>query len=481
MSKIFDISSKEILIAGHPLSFWLSNYELPLHISYEPVIRENLKSFKRVFNTCYPEGLVCYAAKACTGSAILEIVREEGCGADAASYNEAKCAMNSGIPPEMIALNGNCKEDFLIEEAVEKNMLIVSDSIEEFKVISNIAEKKGKKAKTLIRISGYELSDVTAEGVFTAGVWTKFGVPLKEMPDFIKSLDSYPSIEFLGFHTHIGSQIADVEPYLEVLGKMIEMSYILKETGRTCKIINIGGGYPVSYVNKEEWKYITDMVREGYIKAMKGDSTGIFAWNNNPGGFRKDLKEWRGEKFYSFYPKEKMLEAILKNSINGKNTVESLKSIGEPLLVIEPGRSIADDGGVTLAKVNSVRKVAGDHNLITIEMGVTSHSEALLENILRRWDIITDYHKKDEAPFETFVGGNLCFSGDMIARYKIKLQRKPHRGDIIIIHDTGAYCSGFMESNANSFPRPDRVMVKEDGTITYIKKRDTYEDVMRDA
>jgi diaminopimelate decarboxylase len=294
--------------------------------------------------------------KACTAGAIFNIVREEGCGTDVASYNEAKCAIDSGIEPEKIVLNGNCKEDFLIEEAIKRNILIAADSIEEFKVVSNIAAALGKKAKTLIRISGYELSDVTAEGVFTAGVWTKFGVPLKEIPGFIKSFDSYPSAEFLGFHTHIGSQITDVEPYIEVLGKMIDMAYILKDTGRTCKIIDIGGGYPVSYVNKEEWEYIVDRVREGYIKALEGDSRAIFAWNNNPCGFRKNLKEWRGEKFYSYYPKEKMLEAILTGSIHGKHTAEALKSIGEPLLIIEPGRSIADDGGLTLAKVNTVRK-----------------------------------------------------------------------------------------------------------------------------
>ncbi|MEQ8171940.1 MAG: alanine racemase [Candidatus Eremiobacterota bacterium] len=479
MNKIFDTSGNEILIAGYPLSFWTDNYKLPLHIIYEPVIRENLKSFKRVFDSCYNNGLVCYAAKACTDSAIFKIAREEGCGADVASYNEAKCAIDSGIETEKIVLNGNCKEDFLIEEAINKNILIVADSIEEFKVISNIAGTMGKKAKALIRISGYELSDVTAEGVFTAGIWTKFGVPLKEIPGFIKSLDSYPSVELLGFHTHIGSQITDMEPYGEVLSKMIEMAYILKETGRTCKIIDIGGGYPVSYVNKEEWEYIVNMVRKGYIKSTEGDFTEVFAWNNNPCGFKKDLKEWRGEKFYSFYPKEKMLEAILKSAIKGKNTVENLKSIGEPLLIIEPGRSIADDGGITLAKVNTVRNIAGNHNLITIEMGVTSHCESLLENILRRWDIITDYHKKDDMSFETFVGGNLCFSGDMIARYKVKLQRKPQRGDVLLIHDTGAYCSGFMESNPNSFPRPDRVMVKEDGHIEYIRKRDPFEEIFQ--
>lgn len=487
MFNILDVSSEEVKIAGHSLSWWMGHYSLPLHISYSPIIRENLRAFKKVFDEYYPHGRICYATKACTHPAIFEIIKEEGAGADTASYYETKCALENGIDPELIDLNGNCKEDFLIEDAIEKNILIVADSAEEFGLVSEIAKKTGKRARTLLRISGYDLGQVTAEGVFTAGMWTKFGVPLKYIPEFIKSLEHYENIDLLGFHTHIGSQIADVEPYLAVIGKMIEMSLLLKETGRDCKIINIGGGYPVSYIDKETWEYVLNKIRESYVKSKEGDFSGLFLWNNPSGNFAKNqdgtinTQIWTGERFYTDYPKEKMLREILTNNIivNGKtlNTVEALKSLGEPLLIIEPGRSIADDGGVSLAKVGMVRNVAGSNNLITLEMGVTSHSEALLENIIRRWEIVTDYHKKDDKPFETFIGGNLCFSGDMISRYKVSLQRKPSRGDILVVHDTGAYCSGFMEGNANSFPRSARVLVDENGNISLMKKRETYEEI----
>jgi len=177
-----------------------------------------------------------------------------------------------------------------------------------------------------------------------------------------------------------------------------------------------------------------------------------------------------------------MLEAILKGSVavNGKrvSTLEGLKMLKEPEIIIEPGRSIMDDSGITLAKVGFVRQVAGGHNLITLEMGVTDHSEALLEKIVRQWEILTDHKRSDEKPFETFAGGNLCFSGDMISRYKVILRRKPERGDVVAIYDTGAYNSGFLAANPNSFPRPSRVIVlDEEGEIKFIKKRDKYEEI----
>ena len=149
------------------------------------------------------------------------------------------------------------------------------------------------------------------------------------------------------------------------------------------------------------------------------------------------------------------------------------------MLAIEPGRSVVEDAGVTLAKVGIVKKVADHHNLISLEMGITSHGESLIEKPVKRWEIANDYARKDDLPFETFIGGNLCFSGDMISKYKVLLQRQPVRGDIILIHNTGAYTSSLFAANSNSFPRPDRVLVDEKGKIKFIKHRDTYQDIIK--
>ena len=357
-----------------------------------------------------------------------------------ASYYETQCALESGAPPEQLDLNGNCKEDFLIAKAIQMNMLIVADSIEEFLVISQIAKQMGKSPRVVMRISGFELGHVTAETIFTAGKWTKFGAYLEDIPDFLKTLGRHPHVRLLGFHTHIGSQIADLTPYLAVLGKMIELSHFLKETGRHSEIINIGGGFPISYVSSEEWNRFMERIREGYLAAQKGDPSRIFIWHNRTGGYetgqdgRIDTSRWNDEKFYSPYPKEKMVEAILKGkvTVNGKevNTVEALMALGEPTLVIEPGRSLVGDSAVTLARVSQVRKIEGWHNLLTLEMGVTSFGTALVYMPVQRWEIINDYDRKSPEPFEAFVGGNLCFSGDMLAKYKISLQRSLSIGNL---------------------------------------------------
>lgn len=469
----------EVEIGGRPVSFWAEKYGLPLHLYSAAVIRRNLRAFKNVLAKRYPKARVCFAAKACTHPLVLKIVNEEGCGADVASYNEVRGALEGGLPPGMLDLNGNCKEDFLIKDAIKQGMNIIADSFEEFERVAQLAAKLGGRPKVLLRVSGYQLEHVTDDSVFTAGVWTKFGADISLVPAFLKELGKYPSVELVGFHTHLGSQVAQLAPYQVVLKKLIELGRLLQKNGGRLEVINIGGGFPVEYVDKKTWGTIVKRIKRGYLAARKGDWSKVFVWHDGLAGFaaegneRVHLNRWTGERFYTPYPKEKMLAALLTDKM-----VAALKVVGEPTLTIEPGRSVVEDAGVTLARVGIVKKVARDHDLVNLEMGIVCHGESLIEKPVKRWEIVSGWRRKDKKPFEAFIGGNLCFSGDMISKYKVFLQRKPARGEIVMVHNTGAYTSSLFAANSNSFPRPSRVLVEEDGGLKFLKKRDEYQEII---
>ena len=230
-----------------------------------------------------------------------------------------------------------------------------------------------------------------------------------------------------------------------------------------------------------------ERIRAGIVSAQAGDMSGPFVWNNKNPGFALnreghiDLHKWDGEKYYSPYPKAHMLEAILTGDVrmHGEtlNAVKALKDLGEPELLVEPGRSIVGDTGVTLARVSQVRTVARHHNLVCLEMGITSYGMAMVGIPMNRWAIVNEYRNADPQVFEAFIAGNLCFNGDMISRYKTAFQRKPKRGDTVIVYDTGAYSPHFFAANSNSFARPARVVADHTGEITVLKKRDTYQDI----
>jgi len=292
-----DASGEELILGGKPVSWWIETFGLPFHVSYAPDIRANLLAFKEVFERLYPKGEVRYAGKASTHPAVFRLAAEAGVGIDVASPYETRCALEAGVPPGQLDVNGNAKDDDLLNLAIGKDMLIVAD-----------------------------------------------------MP-----------VRVLGFHTHIGSQINDLGAYQLVLGKLLELGATLKSAGHDFEAVNIGGGFPVSYVTQEEWDQILDRIRDGFIAAKAGDPSKIYMWENRPGDFVMGpdglpTKDWKGELFTARFPKEKMVEAILSNDItvNGRamKATAALEAAGTPALMIEPGRSFlrgAAIAGLTIA------------------------------------------------------------------------------------------------------------------------------------
>ncbi len=484
-----EFRNSETIVGGYRVEWWEKNFGLPLTINYAPAIHNSIRSFKKVFEEHYPQGEIRYAVKANTHPEILAIARSEGIGADVASENEMRCALEAKLPAEHIDVNGNSKTPALIEKALKGNMLLVVDSIEEFEVISGMAKKMGVRARCLMRLSGFDLGKVTDLGSFTAGSWCKFGMNIQKMPVFLDIiLPKHPHMDFMGFHIHIGTQVFSDVSYRTVLGKLIEFSHRLNEKGGRCRILNLGGGFPVSYLTRIEWETELNRIREGYLAAKKGDFSKVWVWGNSPAMFMDpetgviNLDEWSGEKSYSAYPEAKMLETILVGdvTVDGKtmSVKEALHGIGNPTLIVEPGRAITETSGVSLARIKGIRTIDYDHNMITLDAGAVNYDSAVERDyLMRNWSLATQGNRKSTQPFTAFLAGRLCYNGDIIYRQKIMLPTRPSIGDILICHDTGAYSSHFYLSCVNSFARPARLMAFGDGSIKYLKSKDTYEEI----
>ena len=149
----------------------------------------------------------------------------------------------------------------------------------------------------------------------------------------------------------------------------------------------------------------------------------VFTWEKMTAGFRpdpwtgkSDFTQWSGEKFYSPYPKEKMLARLLSGRIPFQGQEVPLKKvldqIGKPKLMVEPGRAIVGDAGITLARVADVYEVAGRYPLVTLELGIVNHGTGLVEPDLYPWTLANDIERKDRRPFKAFRGRpSLLFRG----------------------------------------------------------------------
>jgi diaminopimelate decarboxylase len=473
-SGFLNLTGQTALIDSKPFTWWAEEFGLPLHIRSAEIIKGNIQAFKNVLKKYYPHSSIHFAAKAFPYPEMLKLIANEGIGIDAASYHEMRCALEAGVPPHAIGLNGNAKEDFMIKEAIGKDILIIADNIEELNYVNNIAQNMHKHANALLRVSGFNVGNVTADEVLTSNSWTKFGEHIDRVKKSMSKITSFSHINLQGFHAHVGSQITSLEPFQLVLGELIHLGHLLNAHGRACKIINIGGGYPISYFNQSEWNDFLTRIKQG-----------DFLWHDklNKIEIEQDnqIKHWIGEQFYTEFPKEKMLAALLQSQvmINDKScsVVQALHDLGQPLLIIEPGRSIMGDSGLTLARVSHAKIVNLDHHLTILEMGITNLGEAFFGPSARKWTILTDHQLKDAQPFATFLAGNLCYSGDVFSPYKCLLQRKPQRDDIVMAHMTGAYDQYFFASNANAFARPPQLLSYGPNHIVTVKKRDTYEEI----
>lgn len=440
---------------------------LPLHLYDGRRIARNVQAFQKVFMESGLNGEVYFAFKACGIPEILRITAAEGAGVDVASEYEMNLALHSGLTPDKMVAHGNAKSDGYLEQAIRSRALIVANHQGELDLIESRAGKQRKTVPVLLRLSGFNLDPVTAAGIFTAGTWCKFGEPVDRIGPLLKGLKRWPHLDLVGFHVHIGSQITEIKPFQIVVGKLLDLAYHYQtRLRRPVQILNLGGGFPVSYVDKRTWSFLKTSLKKQLIP---GHERGA-AWEGLTGGFKPDPKtgrwdfsHWSGEKFYTADPKEKMLAKLIKGKISFQGEEvsfqEAIRQVGNPKIMVEPGRAIVGDAGITLARVAGVRTVAGRQPLVTLELGIVNHGTGLVEPDLYPWTLANDRQRRDRRPFKAFVAGQLCFSGDMLSRYPVSFPRKPRRNDLAVIEKTGAYAPTFFASTANGFPLPQIIVM----------------------
>ena len=396
------------------------DYGTPTYVYDESKIRENFRSFRDAFKSRYEKVKIFYAYKANSNLVILKILAREGAKADTVSIGEILAALKVGLRGEDIIFTNNAKTEEEIEIALKNDVIINADSIQELYDINSIARRYSKKAKISIRVNP-SIDAKTNPKIATGLKESKFGIHLDSGDAFkayriAKELDS---LEIVGIHTHIGSQITSKEPFIEATEKLMAFVEKLKKNlNIELSFVNLGGGIGIKYRDDDEIPSV-----EEFAEAIVS-------------------------KFKEFLPK-----------------------LGyEPELWLEPGRYIVGNAGYLLCRVVNVKETKYK-NFICVDAGF---------NVLLRPAMYDAYHrieilgKENKAKIKKYdIVGNICESGDVFARDReLPLVEK---GDILVIYDVGAY--GFsMASNYNLRPRPAEVLVWEN-SAEIIRERESYEDL----
>lgn len=396
-------------------------YGTPLYVMSETAIVEKCREIRDTFLNKYERTRAAYASKAFLTLAMCKIIEREGLCMDVVSGGELYTAVKAKFPPERIEFNGNNKSVKELELAVDYNIgRIIVDGLDELSIIEKICREKGRKMNILYRITPGVKSD-SHDYIVTGKKDSKFGIPLDNEVIFpaIEQAINSPYVNFMGFHFHVGSQLHNNESHLKALDIVLKLirdtkdkyNYITPE-------LNIGGGFGIRYTDADDKK--------------------PYAYFLNP------MME-RIEEFF------KDLNAA------------------RPEIVIEPGRSIAGEAGITLYRIGTVKDIKGIRKYVSVDGGMTDNIRPALYQA--KYEGVVANKAEEPRTDVVTICGKCCESGDILIRDANIA--KPERGDIFAIFSTGAY--GYtMASNYNKNPLPATVLVKE-GKSEVIVKRQTYD------
>jgi diaminopimelate decarboxylase len=463
---------------GGALDRLIDRYGLPLHVVFVEQMEANAASFKNVLKAEYPLSTVAFAVKSnpCRGA-----VRAAAClglGADVASENELRLALEEGIAPPKIICNGNAKSDAYLEQALAAGCLVAVDNHDELQVIEMLTAGGTPRADVLLRFRGMPLAGLTSADQTTAADWTKFGFHIEEAGGLFSHLVDHPTIRCRGVCAHIGTQIAEPSGYERLLDHLIRLTEEAGMRGLAPDVIDIGGGFPVSFLGEHDWRGF----KERLLQRLRDDSAESVTWNDLPLGYADDNSPeaaWIGKAYWSSMPQSRMLRHLLNHTYaDGRSCIERLHAVGSPTLIVEPGRSLFASAGITLARVAGTKTVLG-HTVVSLEMGINNHGTNLISPDMFPAAVLP--MRADDEPVEAFLAGRLCFSGDMISKAKVQLNRLPRRGDRFVIFHTGAYSADHFASNSCGFLRPGKVALFADGTAEVWRKPETFDAVFGSA
>ncbi|URZ17705.1 diaminopimelate decarboxylase [Clostridium felsineum] len=417
------VEKNQLYIGGISLEKLAKEYGTPLYVVDEKLVRQKCKEYYENFKVNENGNRVAYAGKAFLPIAMCQIVKEEGLSLDVVSGGELYTAYKAGFDMDNVLFHGNNKTLDEMEMGVRLNVgRFVADNFYEIENLNKIAKKMHKIQKVFLRITpGIEAH--THEYIKTGQIDSKFGFTLinGDAIKAVKEVLKFDNIELAGLHCHIGSQIFDIEPYLEETKVMFKfIKQIKEETGYEIKELDLGGGFGIYYTEKDK------------PKTAKQFCTAIL---NEAGNLVKEF------------------------------------NIKTPKLIIEPGRSIIGNAGSTLYTVGSIKEIPGIRKYVSVDGGMSDNIRSALYNAEYECEIINKFNDSKE---KVAVAGKCCESGDILINDICISEVKS--GDVLVVATTGAY--GYsMANNYNKIPKPAVVLVG-DGKEKLICKRESYEDML---
>ncbi|MFL5412704.1 MAG: diaminopimelate decarboxylase [Myxococcales bacterium] len=386
--------SGELYCEDVPLARIAREVDTPTYVYSSATLRRHARVFRQALRGL--DFLACYAVKAAPNLALLSLLREEGFGFDIVSGGELFRALRAGAEPSAIVFSGVGKRREELAAALKAGILQFNcESEEELTQLSEVARAMRRKAPVAIRVNP-EVDAKTHPYIATALSTSKFGIPAGRAREAFRLAAQLADLEVVGVASHIGSQIAEVKPFVEAARKVRALVERLRRDGHRIRHVDVGGGLGVPYGDGPE---------------------------------------------------------PAPPSEYGRVLSEALRGI-EARVLFEPGRLLVANAGILLTRVLLEKRGAGSRKFVVVDAAMNDLLRPALYDAHHEIEPVG----KSNGPAEVVdVVGPVCESTDVLARGR-KLPRVGE-GDLLVLRTAGAYGMS-MSSQYNARPRAAEVLVE---------------------
>lgn len=402
----------------------------PCHVVCPAALVHRANEMQRVFESTSVNGCIYYAMKANKSDAFLGAAAHAGLGADAASREEFIAALAAGMTGERIMVTGPHKGPVLHRLAIAHGATVAIDSIEELEAFTyeSIRASFATTGRIVLRYKPQREAN------------SRFGMDAQEIQLALQHLtESESRVTLVGFSVHL----SDYSPSTRGLAgaELIELCLQARGLGLRPRLIDLGGGWPVSYVNKDDWRRFGSKAGPEHFHGGRCFS-GFYPYHNPEAGAAA-------------------LRACLECRPGGGKSLSELAQCHDLMVAIEPGRSLLDQAGASLFRIRNVRSTRSGYAIATVDGQSFCISEQWFGSEFLPDPILISEATRGNEPFAACVAGSSCLDADMLTWRKVHFEVKPAVGDLILYANTAGYQMDSNESEFHRTPIPKKVALWE--------------------
>lgn len=398
-------------------------FDTPVNVIFVDQFISNISKFRDIFKQYFARENIFFSCKSNKSYALLKYASKNDCGIEVSSNYELNDALKFS---KWIIASGPAKDNNYLKNAIDNKVMISVDDIEELKCIKSF----DKEVRVLLRVSNL-LNKVS-----------RFGINKEQIDDCLKII-SNSKIKLEGFSFHINNYSLD-----DRICAIKEVIDLIHKKKVSIRYIDIGGGLPTNYCNKND-----------FLNFKKSNNKNMY------------FKQYFIDNYYPYYndlADEQALDYILKNThqLLKNNNIE---------IIIEPGRSLLKNVGISMYEIQYLKKLFNGDNLIVTNGNINCLSEQWFSSDYLIEPCLLLKNTREKKTIYASIAGNLCLEQDMITWRKIRFDYIPKRGDRLVYFNTAGYQMDSNESEFHKIPLVHKMIVKKSKSGYIIEEDEKYD------